>query len=440
MNLGRPGLIYSIAIICAIIAVSAALTTISGCGGGGSSGSGTFASSNGSSGSNPTPTPIPTPTPTPTPPPVKTLSFANPVSAQLDAGNGGGANPQIVTIADFNGDTIPDIAAANESQNNVSVFLGLGNGTFGNESLFATSADNPVAIATGDFNNDGKVDIVVATSGHFSYLLNNGTGQFPAHIDIALGTGNRGETVADFDGNGFPDVAVSDAITDTVNILFNDGSGNVNAFTPFNYNPGAGNVSNMRALIAGDFNGDGRPDLAAANFGGAFLTAWTNAGGGQANLFQAAGADKNLPLFSGSAQALTSGDFNGDGKIDIAAPSIDGANAKGRTFINSGAGFTVGDTKAISGDPFGAGSGDFNADSKLDFVSGSAFGLNNNGTGEADVLLGNGDGTLQNQVAFPVVANQQVRSIAVGDLNKDGLPDIVTAAGGTINIFINTSH
>lgn len=366
-----------------------------------------------------------------------TLGFAAQPTILLNAGNGGSANPQIVAVGRFNNDANLDFAVANNGTNDVSVFLGDGAGGFAAEQLFATAASGPTAIAVGDFDGDNDLDLAVATANQLSILLNDGTGAFPNRNDFNVGTSNRGIGVADFDGVNGPDVAIADAGNDSVNVLLNDGA---NGFNAFNFTS-AGNLSNIRGLVVANLNGDNFPDLAIANFGDAFGTFWLSSGNA-ANLFPAANASNGLPMpANATAQMIAAGDLNGDGIDDIAIPSIDGNNSVLRTFVNDGTGvFAIGTTTPVSQDPFGAAMGDFNLDGRVDPVAGSAFGLNLNGTGEAAIFLGNGDGTVAAQQPFSVIANQVVRSIAVGDFNGDNKPDIITAAGGAAHLLLNTSN
>jgi hypothetical protein len=352
----------------------------------------------------------------------------------LDGGNGGSSNSQIVTAGFFNNDANLDFATANSAGNNVSVFLGNGNGTFGAETLFNTAPTGPVSIASADLNGNGTVDLAVATQTQVSILQNDGAGAFPNRVDINVGTSNRGLALGDFDGNGLVDVAVADSGTDSLNVLLNTGNF---AFNAANF-PSGGALNNPRGAVSADFNQDGFPDLAFANVGGAFATIWRNSGNA-GNLFPAANASQ-VALVAGNSQGLAAGDLTGDGRPDLAVPGINGANCAMNTFVNQAGTLVAADAEFISEDPFQAGIADFNDDGDPDVVSGSVFGLGNNGTGEVDLLPGQGDGTLAPQQRFALSAGQTVRSLAVGDFNNDGLPDVITATGGSAELMLNTSH
>ena len=122
------------------------------------------------------------------------------------------AGPGYVTIADFNGDNNPDMAVAG-GYNTVSVLLNNGNGTFATNSAYTTGS-YPLSVTTGDFNGDGRPDLAVANSGGdtgntVSVLLNNGDGTFATKVDYATGVNPYSVTAGDFNGDGKPDLAVA---------------------------------------------------------------------------------------------------------------------------------------------------------------------------------------------------------------------------------------
>src|SRR5215468_8450616 len=102
---------------------------------------------------------------------------------------GVGSSPQSVAVGDFNGDGLPDLAVANQSSNNVSVLLGIGDGRFTAAQNFGAGSF-PHSVAVGDFNGDGLPDLAVANrdSNHVSVLLGNGDGSFQAARDFGAGT------------------------------------------------------------------------------------------------------------------------------------------------------------------------------------------------------------------------------------------------------------
>src|SRR5262249_31915145 len=166
------------------------------------------------------------------------------------------ANPGLsaMAVADFNGDGKPDIVVANSgvamSGDRVGVLLNNGNGTFGTQ--IYTVGGSPTAVAIGDFNRDGKLDIVTANAnGTVSVLLNNGNGAFGATQNYAVGGPAKSVAVGDCNHDGFLDVVTTGA---EVDLLLNNGNG---AFGAYQKVGPAGS-----SVVAADFNGDGFPDLA----------------------------------------------------------------------------------------------------------------------------------------------------------------------------------
>jgi hypothetical protein len=176
-----------------------------------------------------------------------------------------------VAVGDFNGDGIPDMAIANWGSNTVSILLGNGTGTFTQATDSPIAVDsilgtNPDFVAVGDFNGDGILDFAVATFGgdEFMYIfLGNGTGTFRLAGSIfPAGSGPVSVAVADFNGDGIPDLAVANEVQNTVSILLGNGDGTF----ALKSSPSTGN--NPYSVATADFNGDGIPDLAVANYEG----------------------------------------------------------------------------------------------------------------------------------------------------------------------------
>ena len=234
-----------------------------------------------------------------------------------------GSNPQSVVVADFNGDGIADLATANAYSSSLSILLGKGDGTFGaalTTSLTTTSgAAYPYRLAVGDFNGDGKADLVVAEEGVVDVLLGKGDGTFVASIWSALGAGQYiiPIAVADFNGDGKADIAFALNSGQTY-IALGKGDGTF----------AAGGVAESPtypyAMVAGDFNGDGNVDLIVVNSSETMAVLFGKGDG----TFQNPATASYSATFGGMAVA----DFNGDGIADVVAGSYFETTSPSYTF------------------------------------------------------------------------------------------------------------
>jgi VCBS repeat protein len=326
--------------------------------------------------------------------------FSAPITAQA------GTNLVDFAAADFNGDNKLDLVAVNHESpvGTVSILLGDGTGHFGTPTKFNVG-DDPLSVATGDFNGDGNIDLVVANEGGFSdnvsVLLGNGMGSFGAATAFPVGGEQPTDVVvADFNGDSKLDLAVANVgVPPGISILFGTGSG---SFVPDKHYGGA-----FDSMAVSDFNGDGKPDLV---FGSQFqdqikvLINEGNGGLGQVRTFVVG----NRPT------VVAVGDFNNDGKTDVA--TCDGRDFSGGVSILSGdgaGGFIAIPTLNGAKFPRVVESGDFNGDGRADLVaSNGSVWLNDGMGGLAEKTNG---GEISTLITF----------ITVGDLNADGKLDLV---------------
>jgi len=220
-----------------------------------------------------------------------------------------GSGTFAVTIGDFNGDGKLDVAAVNQFSNTVSIRLGNGDGTFQTVANFAVQND-PRAIAVGDFNADGKLDLATcnfaSSSSTISLLRGNGDGTFQAATNLAAGLNPFSVAVRDLNNDGKLDLAVASIGTNTVSIFLGNGDGTFQART--GYATGTG----PRTVVIGDLDGDGKLDLAVSNQSAGTTSILLGNGDGT---FQAA---TSFALSSGTNQrSMGIGDFNNDGKLDV---------------------------------------------------------------------------------------------------------------------------
>jgi len=213
-----------------------------------------------------------------------------------------GSGPSFVAAADLNGDGTPDLVVANAHSGTVSVLLNT-KGTFG-KAVSYPAGPNPSAVAVADFNGDGILDLAVANAGTgaISILYGSGGGIFQAPQTLAYGDPNESSpsaiAVADFNDDGFLDLAVTDSGNGTVTILF--GSNGVSGLPPAVLSFGA---IEPNSIVAADINGDGIPDLAVADSatGNIFVVLGTGGGMfGTAAAYPAGAAPQSLTFFGPS--------------------------------------------------------------------------------------------------------------------------------------------
>jgi uncharacterized repeat protein (TIGR01451 family) len=311
-----------------------------------------------------------------------------------------GAAPQQFALADLNGDGILDAAVAIQNDNCIQVLLGNVDGTFQDALTFASGDLNePKDVEVGDFNGDGVLDLAVAQSNYDECdtvaLLFGTTGTsfgFADPVCYQIGDGSYSLTAGDYDLDGDLDLAVSTRVeyfgedgevtVYYIGILINDGNGGFG--TPTNYA-----ISGVQEITCADFNADGKPDLVAAGDLGVYVLL----GSGDGTF----------------ADPVSYGEYTGYGRQEVCVAA-----------------------------------GDFNGNGKLDLA-----GLNNDGYNRPplSVWSGNGDGTFQAEVAWQItpdgVYNQfEAGSLAVGDFNNDGKPDLAICNYGTlktVSIMLNNT-
>ncbi|MFY9660906.1 MAG: FG-GAP-like repeat-containing protein [Terriglobales bacterium] len=371
---------------------------------------------------------------------LSSLSFANPI----DYASGGYA--QAVAVADLNGDGKPDMVVGNlvcldrnesngvciEAEGAVSVLLGNGDGTFQPEVSYTWGGPPVVSVAIGDLNGDGIPDLAVAcnTDGSagsvVSVLIGKGDGTFQTPVSYSSGSENSiaSVVIADVNGDGHPDLITANGGPD-VGVLLNNGNGTFqNAVT---YSVGGPGLE-ASSVAVGDLNGDGYPDLAVA----------TNCGecGGSVLLGNGDGTF-HAPIYFDAGQGISSvamADLNGDGKLDL----VVGVNSSPEynnvsVLLGNGDGTFQ---PVVNYNPGGEGAvtslaiADVNGDGYLDLVVGNSTAdwCNCVGAGAiggaVGILLGNGDGTFQSPISYSSGGFNSDGQIAVSDLNRDGFPDI----------------
>jgi len=291
-----------------------------------------------------------------------------------------GQNPISIAAADFNKDGNLDLVAANEGDGTVTVLLGNGDGTFQQPGSTFQAGTHPSSVAVGDFNGDGYPDLAIANrdSNNVTVLLGQPGGGFKpaAHGPFAVGNSPSSLAVGDFNGDGHLDLAIANELDNTVTVLLGDGTG---SFTQATASPFAVGLR-PTSLAVGDFNSDGNLDLAIANLNGNNVTVLLGNGTGWFK------PDPSGPFAVGTAPvSIVVSDFNGDSIPDLAI-SNSGSNTL-TVLLGDGAGGFKGASGSPYANPTGGQEayaiavGDFNGDGRLDLA------IANFSSGNVTVLL-----------------------------------------------------
>ncbi len=376
-------------------------------------------------------------------------TFQSPVSLTGDSITYGST----VVVADFNGDSFPDLAISGDFltlfNNGVQIFLNNGAGSLADAGGYGLGGYDFAPVVAQDFNGDGKVDIVMASmfsedsaggrtfaaEGTISVLLGNGNGTMQGAAVIApnqFASETNATITADLNGDGIPDLVQVDASYNGQGaVIVSLGLGNDTYGAPTPYSTGS---SGAVWVVAGDFNKDGRLDLAVANE----CSDETCTQAGVAILLGNGDGTLQSPTTvygtgEPSSLEIVTGDFNGDGKFDVAAmnqdqpPSISIMLGNGDGTLQSP---VVTDTSSGVSSNFSMAAADFNGDGKTDLALLSQS--TDQTTGLIRIYLSTSGGMLSQSgsaLASGGNGNAGGMSIAVGDVNGDGILDLVVANG-----------
>jgi hypothetical protein len=280
----------------------------------------------------------------------------------------------------------------------------------------AASPGQPNNLTIGDFNGDGRPDVAVtnSTASTVSVYLSNGDGTVQEAATYAVGVHPSGIVSVDLNDDGVPDLAVTNQGSNTLSVLL----GNANGTFQAQQTIATGNGPTW--ATAGDFNGDGIADLAVTNSSDDTIEVFLGTGKGtfQAPSTYRAGVS---PVF------IAAGDFNGDKRLDLAV--VNSGEGTIGVLLGNGDGTLQPQQKFVSGPgPSWLAVGDLNGDGALDLA------VANTVDSTVGVLIGNGDGSFQAQTTYAVDSSPY--SVAIGDVNGDGKPDLVSANGGSDDIGV----
>ena len=282
---------------------------------------------------------------------------------------------------------------------------------------FETRAATPFpegasSIAVGDFNNDGKLDVVVITYSGFTVALGNGDGTFqkpvsyPSQLAYSL-------AVADFNGDGNLDIVEANLIPNTVDVYLGNGDGTFKAAVSSSTTQGSYFVA------VGDFNNDKKADVAIID--PPYISVLLGNGDGT---FQSPSDNSSFS----DAVWLALADFNNDHQLDVVAVGSSGASYSLGVLLGNGNG-TLQDsiTTPLKYIPGAVAAGDLNGDGKMDAVVGSDL-------GGIVIFLGNGNGTFR-APAYKSTTGPDGGQLFISDVNLDGKLDVAMPSGEGVDIF-----
>lgn len=361
------------------------------------------------------------------------LFLGNGTGSLQPAGNfAAGLNVTGAAVWDFNGDGKDDLAVVNNGDGTVAIFLGTANGTLTPGNTYSLGPQSyPTSVAVADVNGDGTADLVVMAGQNLVTLFGKGGGEFQTGGSTPLSISQSFIATGDFNEDGKTDVAVIDFFNGLLHVLLGNGDGTFTESAAYLTEYALGTYGNLATFYVEDFDGDGNLDFVfASGHPDALITlpylqtVGVMFGNGD-------GTFNGAPAYTVAAKQPTSivtADFNGDGKPDLA---LGGQSGQVSILLGSGGGrFKAGAnlTLAVATSSTAVAEGDVNGDGKADLAI-------NDGNSGAAVFLGNGDGTFQTPVLV-ASGGSGTSSVSLGDFNNDHKLDLAIANGSSNTVTV----
>ena len=367
----------------------------------------------------------------------------NPASAQLAAGT----FPGVIAAGHFRNSTELDLAVVDvfPDSSGVAILLNNGTGTFANAVLYdvgaspGISGNTPNSLAIGDLTGDGIMDLAVADdqfgNNEVSVLLGNGDGTFGHLTEWVADEQPTALVIGQFVGDAHADLAVVNQASNDVSFLAGNGDGT------FAAPPTVAHITSPGPVVTGDFNGDTHQDVIVGNTFSLTGTILTMLAGNGDGTFQPLTTISNTITnpTTGQAKALAAAFMNNDNSLDLVM--LD-SNNKLDVFFNNGSGvFATPVAYPAGSSPVGIAVGDFNGDNKPDVAIIDA-GATSNDDGSAMIYLNDGTGALTLSSQAPDIGLTP-SSVTAADLDGDSKSDLIVANNGstnTVSVLISSGN